>query len=247
MLHNIEQCDNGQNGFAYRQNDLHQNPHMACPVDLSRLGQRIGNIVKGSAHDHDVENGDTQGQYDGPDRIEHFQIPNDHIGGDQTAVEKHREGDEKVDGFLEHQIFSRKTIGGQTGQHQPDGGAKDHIVNGVEIAAKNVAGFEYFFVPKERPLTKGPKHGPPVGVQQRRFAHGAADHMPDGDQTGQCDQRKNDRIEYAENFFTTCTHHVLFPPYHRLVSAALRLIALVSTTKIRLTTELNSPTAAPKL
>ena len=155
MAHAVIQEQDGRDGAGQGQHDVEKEFGVAAAVQLGGLHQFAGNVggKECAAHDH-VVHAQGSGQNQRPHGVEQTGIPHHQVGGHHAAAHEHGNDVKQGDGLVQGKILAAQGVGGGQGHRQVDGYAHGGVQQGVEEAAHDGFGFEYFVV-----SVQGEAHG----------------------------------------------------------------------------------------
>ena len=150
----LPHADGGDDRRADRQQDLEEVNHLACAVDGGRLLKVAGYaLVVGAGDDH-VPDAEGAGQQYGPDSVEHSQIADEQVGGNQAATEEHRDHVDRVEESLEPEIRPGHRVRRQQRHDHGDDGEQHRIDQRVLEAHPDLGIAQHAGIGRRGPLAE---------------------------------------------------------------------------------------------
>ncbi|MMZ62357.1 hypothetical protein D1872_245630 [compost metagenome] len=136
MPHSREQSDRSQYRAGDGNDDFKENAVVAATVDFSRFLQAFRQSREKGANDDHVINADDAGDHQNPERVEHAERTDKHIGWNQPAAKEHGYDKEHHVVLPEQQRFFGHPIGQESRekdrQHRAAQGSKDGDPKGIQ-------------------------------------------------------------------------------------------------------------------
>ena len=212
VAHDAEQREGGQHGLGQRQHNLEEDAHMARAVQARGFAQRLGDEHEEGLEHDDVVGGNRARNDHDPEGVDHAQLHDSDVVGNQAAAEEHGDGQQHRHEPAAAQRGNGQRIGHQRRGQKHDDRAHGGVLDGVPVVQQRAAVAQQRLIGLQREAL-----GPQIhrqGLQLLRIAEGQRQHVQQRIEEHRREQNHDDDQNHVERGDFLSDHSV-FPPFLR--------------------------------
>ena len=114
----------------------------------------MGNACVVGAGNNHVPNAERAGNQNGPDGVQHSQIADEQVGGNQAAAEEHGDDEHDIEEALALEVRAGHGVGCQQRHHDGNDGEQNRVDHGILEARPDLRVGHDAFIGRQRPLAE---------------------------------------------------------------------------------------------